>query len=123
METVSVLADTCPIDIQNFQGLANDTLPLQSDDSLADLLEDIGLGSTNSSQVVVDLKAFMESLGNRPIYSRLMLRNAANQLPRARCGQDITLMTCSGRIVVLHTKRACLPRYVQLMFLHQPGYL
>jgi len=63
------------------------------------MLEDIGIGSTNGSQTVLDLKTFTESLEGRPIYSRYMLFLAAYQLPRARLGQNITLLDCYGKPV------------------------
>ena len=89
--------DTCPIGAQQFWGSSNETLPTQTHEPLADVLEEIGIGTTNGSHTVLDIKAFRDSLGGRPIYSRCMLRNAADQLTRARCGQDVTLLDCYGK--------------------------
>ena len=110
--------DMCPIGAQQFQEFANETLPIQTHEPLAEVLEEIGIGSTNNSRRVVDFNAFMASRGDRPIYSRLMLRNAANQLPLIGEGQEITLTTCFDQTLVLQPKRACLPGYVQRVVTH-----
>jgi len=110
--------DMCPIGAQQFQGSANETHPTQTHEPLAEVLEEIGIGTTNSSRKVVDFKAFMASRGDRPIYTRLMLRNAANQLPLLGKGKAITLTTCYDRRVVLNPKSACPLRYVQLVVTH-----
>ncbi|KAI4949171.1 hypothetical protein J4E91_005635 [Alternaria rosae] len=89
--------DMCPIGAQQFQGSANETLPTRTHKPLADVLEEIGIGSTNGSHTVLDIEAFTDSLGGRPIYSRFVLGNAADQLTRARSGQDVTLLDCYGK--------------------------
>lgn len=115
LPAASIWADTCAIDARQFRGLANQTLPFQIDDPLADVLHDVGLGSSNGSQIVVDIKAFMKSLGDRPFYSRSMLRHAADQLSRARNGLKITLMDCYGAKRVYPARDLSLPRYVQFV--------
>jgi hypothetical protein len=108
-------ANIWPFDIQQFLGSGNKTLPLQADDPLADVLEEIGIGSTNSSHVVLDIKAFMNSLGGRPIYSRFMLQNAAYQLNRARRGEDVLLMDCYGNPVFISGELFSSSGYVLLI--------
>ncbi|RYN66227.1 hypothetical protein AA0118_g2770 [Alternaria tenuissima] len=109
LPAASIWADTCAIDARQFRGLANQTLPFQIDDPLADVLYDVGLGSSNGSQIVVDIKAFMKSLGDRPFYSRSMLRHAADQLSRARNGLRITLTDCYGAKRVYPARDLSLP--------------
>ncbi|OWY45010.1 hypothetical protein AALT_g3875 [Alternaria alternata] len=109
LPAASIWADTCAIDARQFRGLANQTLPFQIDDPLADVLHDVGLGSSNGSQIVVDIKAFTKSLGDRPFYSRSMLRHAADQLSRARNGLKITLMDCYGAKRVYPARDLSLP--------------
>ncbi|KAB2103308.1 hypothetical protein AG0111_0g8366 [Alternaria gaisen] len=109
LPAASIWADTCAIDARQFRGLANQTLPFQIDDPLADVLHDVGLGSSNGSQTVVDIKAFMKSLGDRPFYSRSMLRHAADQLSRARNGLKITLTDCYGAKRVYPARDLSLP--------------
>ncbi|KAI4926594.1 hypothetical protein J4E85_006888 [Alternaria conjuncta] len=115
--------DMCPIGAQQFQEFANETLPIQTHEPLAEVLEEIGIGSTNNSRRVVDFNAFMASRGDRPIYSRLMLRNAANQLPLIGEGQKITLTTCFGQTLVLQPKRACLPGEHPVLSYRGPHHL
>jgi hypothetical protein len=115
LPAASMWVDTCPIDAQQFQGSVNETLPSQTNDSLADLIHDVGLGLSNSSHIVVDIKAFMKSLGDRPFYSRSMLRHVAEQLTRARNGLNITLTDCYGTARVYPAEDLALYRYVQFV--------
>ena len=108
--------DTCPIGAQQFWGSSNETLPTQTHEPLADVLEEIGLGSTNDSHFVVDLKAFLDSIGDRPIFSHHMLFNAAIHQYRAHHNQTIVLTNCYGKSVSIDFGGAVKPGYVQLMF-------
>lgn len=111
--------DMCPIGAQHFQGSANETLPTQTHEPLADVLEEIGIGSANGSHTVLDIKTFTDSLGGRPIYSRFVLGNAADQLTRARSGQDITLLDCYGKPFFLPGEICPSFEYVLLRIMQQ----
>jgi len=113
--------DLCPIGAQQFQGSANETIPIETHEPLADVLEEIGIGSTNGSHTVLNIKAFTDSLGGRPIYSRSMLRNAADQLPRARRGQDYTLFDCYGKTVIVPGGKFSSSAYVLLVSKRHPS--
>ena len=85
--------------MQQFQGSVNETLPTQTHEPLADVLEEIGFGTTNRSYTVLDIKAFTDSLGGRPIYNRHMLRNGGLQLARARRDLPLIFLDCYGKPV------------------------
>jgi len=98
--------------MQQFQGLANETTPLKVDESLANVVDEIRVDSTNGSQIVIEIKAFRDSIGDRPIFNRSVMLDAANQLTAARYGRDVTLTKYRGEGRVRSAQRLLLPKYV-----------
>ena len=119
MPAATMWAGMYPMAWQEFQCSTDKTPPLQAHDRLADVLEEIGIGSTNGSHTVLDIKAFRDSLRDRPIYSRFMLRNAADQLIRARRGQDFTLLDCYGKPFFFPGENLSSLEYVLLMIMQE----
>ncbi|KAI4666768.1 uncharacterized protein J4E79_002808 [Alternaria viburni] len=107
--------DTCPIGAQQFRGSTNETPPTQTHEPLVDVLEEIGIGSTNGSHTILDIKAFRDSIGDRPIFNRSVMLDAANQLTAARYGRDVTLTNYRGERRVRSAQRLLLPNQIPVL--------
>jgi hypothetical protein len=47
---------------------------------------------------IIDIKSFLKSTGHKPIFTRALIQNAADQLTKAKEGQTIELSDCYGKV-------------------------
>ncbi|KAF1944284.1 hypothetical protein EJ02DRAFT_432600 [Clathrospora elynae] len=82
-----------------------DTEPLQGTaPNEAAAAQPQGQRSDPPADKILDIKAFLESLDNRPIFTRKLFQNASEQLAKARTGQEIELVDCYGSTQAIATK-------------------
>jgi len=60
--------------------------------------QDMGLSSVGPTKRVVDVRAFLKTISNRPVYTRERLEHVAAQLEKARKGEEFELIDCHGKI-------------------------
>jgi hypothetical protein len=55
---------------------------------------------------VLDIKAFLNALGNRPVFTRDLFEHSKDQLERAKRGLEIELKDCYGTVHQIKTNEA-----------------
>ena len=64
------------------------------------------------SDKVLSVTAFLESIGDRPVYTQKLLRSAACQLRLAKEGEEVKLSDCFGNQTIMSTAELIAQRYV-----------
>jgi len=60
--------------------------------------EDEGLSSVGPTKRIVDVRAFLKTIGDQPVYTRERLEHVAAQLGKARKGEEFELIDFQGEI-------------------------
>ena len=59
---------------------------------------------TEKHPKTIDLKPFIRATGSKPIFTRALLQYAADQLEKARQGDDVELPDCYGKLHVFKNR-------------------
>jgi hypothetical protein len=71
-----------------------------------------GVLLTLLTETVLDIKAFHESIGNAPVFTRELLGNAVRQLQLAAQAEDVEFIDCHGVRTIVSTKQNVAQGYV-----------